>query len=56
MCNLGEGIREKALAEGMQVLIETLKDFCSSFDEVYRAVTKHDIYKNVTEEQVRKYY
>ncbi len=52
MCNLGEGIKE----EGLRALIETLRDLLPTFDDVYAAVTKNDIYKDVTEEQVKKYY
>ncbi len=47
---------EKGLEKGLAACVEVLKITCSSFEEVYEAVTSTETYANVSEEQVRKYY
>ncbi len=72
MCNLGEGIREDALEEGLelgmqkgkaegkeeglQALVNTLKPMLLTAEDIIAAIRKNDIYKDVAEEQIRKYF
>lgn len=60
MCNFSEGYVErgieKGLEKGLKALVSALKKIYSTFEDVLNAVRKEEEYKNVTEEQVRKYY
>ncbi len=60
MCWIAQGLidegMEKGIEKGLRALVDTLRPFVSDFRELYKVVTKNEIYAHVTEEQVRKYY
>lgn len=68
MSNLGFWIEEKATRRGMEkgvqegrkeglaAVVRSLKEFVGSFDELYALVIKNEVYKDVTREEVLKYY
>lgn len=68
MCNLSDLIEEHATARGMakgleqgkeqglEALVCSLRFFIPTFDDLYEAVIKNEIYKDVTKEEVRKYF
>ena len=60
MCYIAEEIEEKGIEKGIEkglsALVMSLKPFISDFHELYQAVIQNDIYRNVTEAQVRKFY
>lgn len=60
MCSFSEGYVErgieKGIEKGLKALVSALKKIYSTFEDVLNAVRKEEEYKNVTEEQVRKYY
>ena len=42
--------------EGLEAMVKTLKPFCKDFDSLYKAVISNEIYSDLKEEDVRKYY
>ncbi len=48
--------REEGWEKGLKALVESLKSFLPDFDSLYDVIIKNEDYKNVTKEQVRKYY
>lgn len=50
-----QGIRE-GREEGLCTLVNSLKKFLKDLEEIYNIVTENELYKNVTREQVEKYY
>ncbi len=52
---LKEGRRE-GLNQGLEALVCSLKDFLPDFESVYRAVIRNEAFRNVSKEQVQKYY
>lgn len=42
--------------KGLEALVRTIKDILPDFENVYSAVITNEVYKDVTKEQVRKYY
>ena len=44
------------LEQGLEALINSLKMLCADIETVYNAVIQHEIYKDVTMEQVRELY
>ena len=42
--------------KGLKALVESLKNFLPDFDALYDTIIKNEDYKDVTKEQVRKYY
>ncbi len=46
---------ERGRSEGLEALINTIKEFYSDFEELYKKVVANECYKDVTREQVRKY-
>lgn len=64
MCSIAEAIERKGIEqgkeegreEGLKALVQILKEFLPDFSSVYNAVIKQEVYRNVTEKQVRKYY
>ena len=56
MCNLSQGIEDAALEKGLSSLVHSLKKFVPDFDALYAAVIQNEPYKDVTKEEVRKYY
>lgn len=47
---------EKGIEEGLQALVTSLGKILPDFSAVYDAVIQNEIYADVTEEQVRKYF
>lgn len=50
-----EGERE-ILKKGLEAMIDSLKKFSQDLEEIYNVVITNELYKNVTREQVEKYY
>lgn len=48
--------RQDAINESLVVLIDSLKNFYTDIDTIYNTVIKHEIYKDVSREQIKKYY
>jgi hypothetical protein len=46
----------KGIEKGLKVLVRSLKDYIKDFDSLYKAVTKNEDYKDVSREEVMKYY
>ena len=44
------------LERGLKSLVDMAKDFCNDFESIYRLIIKNEDYKDVTREQVMKYY
>lgn len=49
----GEAIGKKI---GLDALVNTLKDMLSNAEAVYKSVIKNDEYRDVTLEQIKRYY
>ena len=47
---------EKGIEKGLGALVQSLKDYVKDFDSLYRAVTRNEVYKDVSREAVLKYY
>lgn len=61
MCNLSDGVEaigfERGLEQGLEAIVETCKDFGSSFiDTVGRVASKFNMTQQEAEETVRKYW
>lgn len=50
-----EGI-EKGREEALSSLVNSLRKFVKDLEEIYNIVVENELYKNVTKEQVEKYY
>lgn len=48
--------REEGREQGLEALVSSLKNFVPDFESLYTAVVRNEAYKNVTKDQVRKYY
>lgn len=46
---------KQGYAQGLQALINTLKEFCSDSDQIYTKVTQNPIYADLTKEDFKKY-
>ena len=44
------------MEKGLSALVASLKPFMTDFQQLYQAVIKNEIYQNVTQAQVKKYY
>jgi hypothetical protein len=47
---------EKGIEKGLKALVQSLREYIKDFDSLYKAVTKNEDYKNVSREEVMKYY
>ena len=47
---------KKGMEKGLSALVASLKPFMTDFQQLYQAVIKNEIYQNVTQAQVKKYY
>ena len=65
MCNLGEGLLERGIEEGIEKgiekglrgMVETVKSLVGDdFDKVCKIIRKNDIYANVSDEEIRRYW
>lgn len=65
MCNLGEGLLERGIEEGIEKgiekglrgMVETVKSLVGDdFDKVCEIIRKNDIYANVSDEDIRKFW
>lgn len=50
-----EGENE-ALKKSLKAMIDSLKKFSKDLEEIYNIVIENEVYKNVTREQIEKYY
>ena len=50
-----EGL-EKGREEALSSLVNSLRKFVKDLEEMYNIVVENELYKNVTKEQVEKYY
>ena len=48
--------RREVTQESLKALIDSLKKFSTDLEAIYKAVTEHEIYKDITLEQVKEYY
>ena len=48
--------REEGREEGLISLVNSLKKFLKDIEDIYNIVVENELYKNVTREQVEKYY
>ena len=54
-----EGIEqgiEQGIEKGLRALVQSLKEYIHDFEPLYKAVIKNEDYRNVSREQVMKYY
>ena len=64
MCTCGEAIARKNLQkgieqeheQGLKAMVQTLKPFCKTFDELYEKITSNEVYRYCTRDQILKYY
>lgn len=60
MCEVAERLENKGRAEeraiGLSALVKTLKPFLPTFQDLVQAVRNNDVYKEVSEDEIRKYY
>ena len=47
---------EKGIEQGLKALVHSLKEYIKDFDTLYMAVTRNEDYKDVSKEEVMKYY
>ena len=47
---------ERGIEKGLKALVQSLREYIKDFDSLYKAVTKNEDYKNVSREEVMKYY
>ena len=47
---------KKELKKGLKALVQSLKEYIKDFDSLYNAVIRNEEYKNVSREEVMKYY
>ena len=47
---------EQGREEGVRALVNSLKEYIKDFDSLYNAVIRNEEYKNVTRDEVMKYY
>ena len=56
MCTYATAIENKGIEKGLKALVQSLREYIKDFDSLYKAVTKNEDYKNVSREEVMKYY
>ena len=56
MCSYATAMENKGIEKGLKVLVLSLKNYVSDFDSLYAAVTKNEEYRNVSRDEVMKYY
>lgn len=56
MCTVIDMYEQRGLEKGLQALVTSLGKILPDFSAVYDAVIQNEIYADVTEEQVRKYF
>lgn len=47
---------EKGIEKGLKALVQSLKEYIHDFETLYKAVIKNEEYRNVSREEVMKYY
>ncbi len=47
---------EQGIEKGLRALVQSLKEYIHDFEPLYKAVIKNEDYRNVSREQVMKYY
>jgi hypothetical protein len=47
---------EKGIEKGLKALVQSLKDYIHDFESLYKAVIKNEDYKNVSREEVMRYF
>ena len=47
---------EPGIEKGLRALVQSLKEYIHDFEPLYKAVIKNEDYRNVSREQVMKYY
>lgn len=56
MCSYATAMENKGIEKGLKALVLSLKNYVSDFDSLYAAVTKNEEYRNVSRDEVMKYY
>ncbi len=64
MCTYADPIERKAMERGfkegleqvLKALVYSLSKFEKDFDSLYEVVIRNDVYKDVTREEVMRYY
>ena len=64
MCTYADSIERKAMDRGfkegleqaLKALVYSLSKFEKDFDSLYEVVIRNDVYKDVTREEVMRYY
>ena len=56
MCTYAAAMENKGIEKGLKALVQSLREYIKDFDSLYKAVTKNEDYKNVSREEVMKYY
>jgi hypothetical protein len=56
MCTYATAMENKGIEKGLKALVRSLKDYIKDFDSLYKAVTRNEDYKDVSREEVMKYY
>jgi len=51
-----EELREEARMEMVSILVQSLKKYMPSLDEVYREITSYEAYKDITKEEIEAIY
>lgn len=56
MCTYATAMENKGIEKGLRALVQSLKVYIHDFESLYKAVIKNEDYRNVSREQVMKYY
>ena len=56
MCTYATAMENKGIEKGLKALVQSLKEYIKDFDTLYKAVVKNEDYKNVSREEVMKYF
>ena len=56
MCTYAAAMENKGIEKGLKALVLSLKEYIKDFDSLYKAIIKNEDYKDVSKEEVMKYY
>ena len=56
MCTYATAMENKGIEKGLKALVQSLKEYIKDFDTLYKAVVKNEDYKDVSREEVMKYF
>ena len=60
MCTYAASLEKKykkqGIEQGLKALVRSLKEYIHDFETLYKAVVKNEEYKDVSRDEVMKYY